>query len=136
MQDSIGKATMKVKSTDLAPALKTGAVNVLSTALLDALMEQASCNALETVCSICGQTSVAHSMNLKHRRPSALGATVTAIAKVIDVDQDGVRLEIEAFDETGLVGKATHKRVFVNKDLFERQCFDRLEKFTAEMDIC
>lgn len=125
MQDSVGRASMKVKSTDLATALKTGTVNVLSTAILEALMEQASCNALDTTCSICGQTSVAHSMKLKHKRPSALGAKITAFARVTDVDQDGVRLEVEAFDETGLVGQAIHKRVFVNKEIFEKKCFDK-----------
>ncbi|OHS97102.1 hypothetical protein TRFO_09669 [Tritrichomonas foetus] len=124
MQDSIGKAIMKVSNRDLAPVMKTGIVNVLSTAKLSALMEQASCSALETACFISGQTSVAATMKLHHRRPSPIGANVTAIARVTDIDKDGIHFEIEAFDESGLIGTALHTRVFVNKDLFERKCYD------------
>ena len=124
MQDSVGKATMTVTSRDLDPALKTGSVNVLSLSILGALMEQASVNALDTVCFICGQTSVTQSMKLKQDRNLAVGSNVTAIAKVTDVDQSGIFFEIEAFDEVGLVGQAIHKRVFVNKDQFERKCYD------------
>lgn len=124
MHDSSGKATMTVTSRDLDSALKTGCVNVLSTSILAALMEQACCNAIDTVCYICGQTSVGQSMKLRHDRPSPIGANVTAHAKVTDVDQSGITFEIEAYDEIGLVGQALHKRVFVNKDQFERKCYD------------
>lgn len=124
MEDSVGKATMTVTSRDLDSALKTGSVNVLSTSILGALMEQASVNALSTVCFISGQTSVTHSMKLIQKRHLPIGSNLTAIAKVTDVDQSGVFFEIEAFDEVGLVGQAIHKRVFVNKDQFERKCYD------------
>ena len=124
MQDSVGKASMIVANRDLSPAFKTGVVRVLSTAVLESLMEQAAVSALDTACYISGQTSVAHSMKLEHKRPSAPGATVHAIARVTDIEEDGIQFEIEAFDETGLVGQAVHTRVFVNPDDFERKCFD------------
>ena len=124
MQDSVGKATMKVTNKDLAPLMKTGPVNVLSSAILSALMEQASIRAIEIPCFISGQTSVASAFSLKHRKPSALGAQITAISRVTDIDKNGVHFEIEAFDETGLVATAMHTRVFVNRDKFERKCYE------------
>jgi len=124
MKDSIGKASLKVGQHHFASTMKTGTVNVLSTAILAALMEEASCDALKTASIVSGETTVGTSLNLVHRRPSALGAEVTAVAKLSNIDKKGVHFDIEAFDETGLIGTAKHIRVFVNQAEFEKKCMD------------
>lgn len=125
MSGSVGKASVKVTEKLLAPALKTGSVNVLSTAILSALMEEASCNSLAKITPKC---SVGVVLDLKHRRPSALGAKVTAISTIKTIDQKSINFDIKCYDETGLVGTATHRRVFVDKDEFEKKCYSTFEK--------
>lgn len=125
MNDCIGKATIKVTPEHTAKFKKTGSTNVLSSAVLLGLMENASVNALSTVCLVCGQNTVGHSIILDHIKPSAVGSTVTAVAKITDVDFGGIQFEIEVFDETGLVGKGKSSRVFVDQDEFERRCYDK-----------
>ncbi|KAK8894719.1 hypothetical protein M9Y10_023156 [Tritrichomonas musculus] len=128
MAVAVGKASIVVDRQDLAPVLKTGSVNVLSTAILSALMEEASCNAVEAANISNGKASVGVSIDLVHRRPSAVGAQVEAVSKLTKVTPKGLFFEIEAHDETGLVGTAKHRRVFVDKDAFEKKCYDTAQK--------
>ena len=111
MQTSVGKAFLKVTHENLAIVMKTGSVNVLSSSVLIGLMEQAACKALEEVSD--ERTTISYKTNLSHKRPSALGANVTAVARVTKTSKDLVEFEIEAFDETGLIGTATHIRKFI-----------------------
>lgn len=124
MEDSVGKAKLKVCSEHLASSTKTGKLKILSSAVLASLMEEAAFKALETACLISGQTSITSKMNVTYQRPSALGANLSAVARVTDIDKNGIHFEIEAFDETGLIGTATHTRVFVDKLDFEKNCYE------------
>ena len=135
MNDCIGKACLKVTKNHTEAAIKTGSLNVLSSAVLLGLMEEACVNALSTVCLVCGQNTVGHEITLKYDNPSPVGATVTAIAKVKDVGYKGVLFEIEAFDETGLVGSAQHSRVFVDQDEYEDRCYQAFLKKTFSQKI-
>ncbi|KAH0788888.1 dihydrolipoamide acyltransferase [Histomonas meleagridis] len=121
MQTSVGKAFLKVTHDNLATVMKTGSVNVLSTSVLLGLMEQAACKALEEVFD--ERTTISYKTDLSHKRPSALGAKVTAVARVKKTSKDLVEFEIEAFDETGLIGTATHIRKFISQDEFEENCY-------------
>ena len=125
MSGTIGEASLTVTKNLVAPVLKTGLVNVLSTALLAALMEEASCQALKKINSKC---SVGVSINLQHRKPSAIGANVKALSKIVTINDKSITFDIECFDETGLVGTATHRRVYVDKDIFEQKCYQNFEK--------
>lgn len=125
---TVGKASVVVNQNLLAPVMKTGTVNVLSTAILSALMEEASCKAIDNANISNGKASVGCEIDLKHKRPSALNAHVEAISKLTDVNKHGLFFDIEAFDETGLVGTAKHRRVFVDKSSFERKCEEAARK--------
>ena len=119
---SVGKATVQVTTQHLAPALKTGTAHVMSTAVMAALMEEAACAAVPPGTYKPGQTSVGVHLDLLHKKPSALGATVQAVAHLKNVTQKKLDFEIEVFDETGLVGTAKHQRAFVMTDPFEEKC--------------
>ncbi|OHS98850.1 hypothetical protein TRFO_01934 [Tritrichomonas foetus] len=108
--------------------MKTGSVKVLSTAIMSALMEEASCNALDKAKISNGKASVGVSIDLVHRRPSAIGAHVHAVAKLTENTPKGIFFEIEAFDETGLIGTAKHRRVFVDQEAFEKKCYEASKK--------
>jgi predicted thioesterase len=119
----IGRASLIVKAGQLAPAMKTGSVKVLSSAILAALMEEAACDAIKDECTKLGRASVGTKFNLAHKKPSALGASVTAVASVERLDARAITFKIEARDETGVVGTADHTRVFVKQDDFEKKCY-------------
>lgn len=122
MTQLIGKSKITVGFNDLAPIQRTGSVNVLSSSVLSCLMEQAACKALEqdNIPFMNGKTSIGYKINISHKRPSALGACVNAVARVVKVKEDEVDFEIEAFDETGLIGTANHIRKLVNIKDFEK----------------
>lgn len=129
---STGKATLRVAKEHLAPAMKTGTANVMSTAIMGALMEEAACNAIPQGTYKQGQTSVGIHLDLRHKKPSALGANVTAIAKLKEITPKKLDFEIEVFDETGLVGTAKHQRAFVMTEAFEKKCEMDFKKATSK----
>ena len=131
---SVGKATIIVGKEQLAPALKTGTAHVMSTAVMAALMEEAACNAVPKGTYKEGQTSVGIHLDLLHKKPSALGATVTAVAHLKKASPKKLDFEIEVFDETGLVGTAKHQRAFVMTGPFEAKCNSNFIKATQKLE--
>lgn len=127
-QGPVGKASIIVDRQHLAPATKTGSVSVLSTAVLTALMEEASCNAIDLANISNGKASIGVFIDIVHRRPSAINAHVQAVSRLTEITPKELSFEIEAFDETGLVGTAKHRRQFVDKDQFERRCYETAKK--------
>jgi predicted thioesterase len=85
-------------------------------------MEESCCDALNKADVLKGKTSVGVSLDFVHRKPSALGAHVTAVSHIKQIEGKSVSFEVEASDETGVVGSAKHKRVFVDKERFEANC--------------
>lgn len=125
---TVGKAFLVVEKSHLAPAMKTGNVNVLSTAIMAALMEEAACNAIPKDKFQVGQTTVGIKLDLSHKKPSALGARVEAVANLVNFNEKKLEFDIDVFDETGLVGSAKHLRAFVMKDIFEKNCAETSKK--------
>ena len=127
---STGKASIRVGKEHLAPAMKTGTARVLSTAIMAAIMEEAACAAIPADALRPGQTTVGIHLDLLHKKPSALGATVEAVAHLKEITKKKLDFEIEVFDETGLVGSAKHQRAFVMVDKFEERCMENFLKAT------
>lgn len=123
-----GVATLTVSKGHLAPLMKTGTCYVLSTAVLSSLIEEASINAIPERNYQPGQTTVAAYINIKHRKPSILGANLKATADIRAIDNKKVEFFVEVFDETGLIGSGEHVRCFVNSTNFEKQCYSNHRK--------
>jgi predicted thioesterase len=92
-------------------------------------MEEAACDAIKGECDRIGRTSVGTKLNLEHKKPSAVGANVVAIASINHLDARGATFKIEARDETGVIGTADHTRAFVNQEQFEKKCYDLAKSF-------
>lgn len=129
MNDTIGKAVLRISNDKLASSNKTGSIKLLSTSALLALMEEACINALAPTCYSTKQASVSNLIEVSHIKPSPLGSTITAIAKIKDIDPKGIHFDIEAYDEEGLIANAKHTRVMVNQDDYERRCYDIPRRF-------
>lgn len=96
---AMGRAEMTVGTHDTAIAFGSGDVPVLGTPRLLALLEEATCDAVRGELPP-GHTSVGTVVEIKHRRPTPVGARVTASARVVEVDGTRIVFEVAADHET------------------------------------
>jgi len=114
-----GTAFLKVEEKDLSIAFNSGAVPVLATPRVVALMEQATLDAIEESLEK-NRTTVGMRVRIDHLTPISLGKSIAAHAILEQVD--GRRLTFSATVETEkeklLVANATITRVIVNTEEF------------------
>lgn len=118
-----GTAQMIVTPPDTAIAMRSGDVPVVATPRIVALVEEATCEALRGHMDP-RQTSVGTSVEIAHRRPSPLGARVTAHAQVVSVNGSRIVFDVRADHETAAgdavesIAKGRITRVVVDRDSF------------------
>lgn len=119
-----GRAEWKVTDADTAIALGSGDVPVLATPRLIALLEAATCAALDG--QLQGdQTSVGTRVDVAHRRPTPRGARVDARATVISVDETRIMFDVTADHQESsghrveAICRGTITRVVVDRSSFE-----------------
>ncbi|NLD72404.1 MAG: thioesterase family protein [Chloroflexi bacterium] len=91
----------------------SGAVQVLSTPQMIALMEGAAVDAVEPLLPA-GQQTVGSRLEIEHLAPSAVGAHVTAQAELIAIEGRRLTFRVSAEDGAGLIGRGTHERFVVD----------------------
>lgn len=112
-----GESRKVVVAGDSAAAQHSGDLDVLSTPSLIALMEHAAFRAVEAELPA-GSTTVGISINAEHIAATPIGMQVWAEAEVVAFDGRGITFDITAYDETGKIGTARHKRFAVVKEKF------------------
>ena len=95
----------------------SGKSPVYATPALVALMENAAINACDPQLPE-GYNTVGIAMNVKHVAATPIGLTVTAKATLVEQDRKKLTFKIEAHDEAGLVGEATHDRFIIESAPF------------------
>lgn len=105
-----------------ARSVGSGALPVYGTPCMLALIEQASCKALEDQLEE-GQTSVGTLLNVQHLAATPVGMRVRAEAMVSAVDGRKITFSVKAFDETGVIGGGVHERFLVNAEKFVAKCY-------------
>jgi predicted thioesterase len=117
----VGVAQRVVDIADTAASMGSGDLDVLATPVLVAVMEAAACDALASMLPA-AETTVGVRIEVRHRAPTPIGATVRARATVTSVEGARVAFEIAAeHDVDGVVtaiGSATHTRVIVERQPF------------------
>ena len=104
-----------VKNTNTAKAVGSGNLDVFSTPMMIALMEEAACNCLDLEP---GQSSVGVHISVEHTAPSPIGAEITATATVTGVEKRKISFDISARDNKNEIGKGTHTRFIVDAGRF------------------
>ena len=127
MEYKKGRFEMMVDTTNTARAMGSGSLEVLATPAMVAMMEHAACLALEGALPE-ELTTVGVDMQVRHVSASPVGMKVWAEAELMDTDGRQYTFEIEAFDQTGLIGKAVHKRASVKKEKFMQKTQGKLQK--------
>jgi len=107
-----GSASTIVKENNTAKAVGSGSLDVFSTPMMIALMEEAACNALSGDCSVGTEISV------QHTAASPLGAEITATATITAVDGRKISFTVSARDNNNEIGKGTHTRFIVDAERF------------------
>ncbi len=103
---------------------------VLSTVHLLSFMERVAGDVVQP-CLQDGESSVGLSFDLHHEAPVPVGAEVRVRAVVKAIETRKFLIEIDAWDEGGLVAECTHWRVIVRMPLLEASARDRRRGATA-----
>lgn len=123
------KAEQKVTVTQemTAAAMGSGALEVLATPCMIALMEGTAQSAIQSSLEE-GQGSVGTRIDVKHLAATPVGMEVTCIAEVTEIDRRRVVFRVEAFDEVEKIGEGTHERFIISNDRFLEKCQGKLAK--------
>jgi predicted thioesterase len=108
---------LTVTEADTAAALRSGDVPMLGTPRLVALVEEASCMALEGHLEK-PMTSVGMRIQLDHLIPVPVGGTVHADATLDRVEGRRLTFTVSVSNEQGLVAAGKLTRVVVNRERF------------------
>ena len=114
-----------VEREDTAKEVGSGDLLVYATPCMAALMEGAACEAIAEALKDT-ETTVGMELNIQHTSATPVGLDVRAEAEVTAVDGKVISFAITAFDESGEIGKATHKRVIVNSQKFLEKAYNKL----------
>lgn len=115
-----------VTDVDLATAVHTGGVPVLSSPRLFALMEEAAVCAVEPFLSSGWQTVGIH-LDVRHTAATPPGRCVAAQARLVQVDGRRLVFDVCAHDAAGEIGAGVHERFLVETDRFLRRAGARFE---------
>jgi predicted thioesterase len=123
----IGKtatAETTVSEKNTAITVGSGSLDVFSTPMMIALMEQAACECIASGLED-GQTSVGTAISVEHTSASPLNAEITATATIESVEKRKVTFTISAKDNFSEIGKGTHTRFIVDSARFMEKLASR-----------
>ena len=120
-----GQASTLVEREDTALEVGSGDLLVYATPCMAALMEGAACEAIAPALGET-ETTVGTVLNLEHLSATPVGMEVRAEAEVTAVEGKAVTFSTQAFDEAGLIGRGTHKRVVVSSHKFLDKTYSKL----------
>lgn len=113
----IGTAKTVVNERNTAKMMKSGALDVFATPAMCALMEEASCSAVNKYLDK-DMGTVGIKLNITHDRPSAIGAKIVATATLTAIEGRKLIFKVEAYEGEIMIGKGIHERFIINNDKF------------------
>ncbi|MEM9426232.1 MAG: thioesterase family protein [Pseudomonadota bacterium] len=112
-----GTATMIVGTNDTAPRVGSGKIAVLATPVMINLIEEAALAAIEDALPV-GMQSLGTHLDVSHIAATPVGMKTEATATVSEIDGRTVRFDVEARDQTDVIGRGSHTRMVVTADKF------------------
>jgi len=120
-----GKVSSLVEKEDTAQEVGSGSLLVYATPCMAALMEGAACEAIASGLTET-ETTVGTELSIQHLSATPVGLEVWAEAEVTAVEGKQITFQINAFDEAGPIGTATHKRFLVQTQRFLDKTYAKL----------
>ncbi|ONI41557.1 hypothetical protein AN639_00255 [Candidatus Epulonipiscium fishelsonii] len=109
-----------IKSTQTAKEMKTGGMEVYSSACLFAAMEEACFELCEKHLDA-ENTTVGIHMDCSHEKASLVGETVVISCEIIEVNDRKLKFSISGSTQKGIIGRGTHTRFIVNEEKFMKK---------------
>ena len=106
-----------VRPENVAKTVGSGDLEVFATPAMAALMENAAMRAVAPALPD-GSTTVGALLEISHTRPSGLGETVEATARLEEVDGRKLTFSVVARDARGVIGEGRHVRYVVDRQRF------------------
>lgn len=110
-----------------AAAMGSGALEVLATPSMIALMEGAAQEAVQNLLED-GQGTVGTRIDVRHLAATPVGMEVTCTAEVTEVDRRRIVFTVKAKDEKEVIGEGIHERFVIDNEKFFAKCRQKLEK--------
>ena len=112
-----GKQEIIVREELTAKHIGSGAVLVLATPMMIALMER-TCRMSVKPCLEEGQETVGTHVNVSHDSAVPVGKKVRCESELIEIDRRKLIFKVAVYDEKGLVGQGTHERFIIDEKKF------------------
>jgi fluoroacetyl-CoA thioesterase len=112
-----GESTTVVTHENTAAAVGAGGVEVFSTPMMIALMENASWQAVASALDE-GYVTVGTHINVSHLGATPIGQHVRATAELVEIDGRRLVFNVEAYDEQKKIGDGQHERFVINLERF------------------
>lgn len=127
-----GIAQTTVNEENSAERFAKPMVPAFATPMLVSLMGLAAINAVKKNLPE-GYISVASKISITHLAVTPLGMTVTADATLVDIFQNRLTLQVNAFDEVEKIGEGTVERYIIDLEKFTKKMLER--KKPREVDF-
>ena len=111
------QSIMSITAGNTAEFIGSGDMAVLATPAMVALMENAAMNCVAQYLPE-GSSTVGAEINTTHIKPSALGATIKAVARLTAVEGRKLTFDVAAYDGEDCIGKGTHVRFIIDIERF------------------
>lgn len=108
-----GEQTLFVNETNTAKAYGSGLIDVFATPAMVGLMENTAHSSVQEFLPQ-GMVTVGIEINVKHIKATPLGMKVICNSVLEKVEGKRLFFNVEAFDEVGKIGEATHIRYIVD----------------------
>lgn len=108
-----GEKEVVVNLQNTAKAYGSGLIEVFATPAMVALMEETAHTSVQDFLKE-GMVSVGTEINVKHIKATPLGMKVRCHSVLEKVEGKRLFYRLEAFDEVGKIGEATHTRYIVD----------------------
>ncbi len=106
-----------VTDGDTAIAMESGDVPVLGTPRLIAWCEAATCEVIASGLED-GTTTVGYQIRMDHLSPTPIGAAVSVVATISEIDGRRITFTVDASDNEGDAATGTITRVMVDRSRF------------------
>ncbi|QXJ35034.1 thioesterase family protein [Saccharolobus shibatae] len=109
-----------VRQEHSAIAVGSGNVNVLSTPMMIAFMENVALELVQKYLEK-GKTTVGYHVDVKHLIPISIGKEVKVRATLIEVNGKKLKFKVEVFYEDKKIGEGLHERSIVEESEFMKR---------------
>ena len=128
MEIGIKNTVKLIVSEELtAKSVGSGTLAVYATPAMLALMERTAAESVEQTLEE-GKTSVGTKLNAEHLAATPVGMEVICSSELVEVDNRRLVFKIEAYDESGIIGRAEHERFIVDADRFLEKTYAKIKK--------